>query len=113
HTDPCHHVHRRPARLVEWSTAVGARYRAEPSDEQRRQRRARVGGVAVLTNITPIGASDSKAACEQRIESMKGSLEATKNEQNIVAFYTTCLPDTVDPASRRGSEHDETSAPFD
>jgi len=50
-----------------------------------------------LGNITPIGASDSKAACEQRIESMKGSLEATKNELNIVAFYTTCLPDTVDP----------------
>ena len=55
-----------------------------------------------LTNITPIGASDSKAACEQRIESMKGSLEATKNEQNILAFYTTCLPDTVDP--RRAKE---------
>jgi len=55
-----------------------------------------------LRNITPIGASDSKAACEQRIESMKGSLEATKNEQNIVAFYTTCLPDTMDPRGPKG-----------
>src|SRR5262249_29069724 len=57
-----------------------------------------------LTKITPIGAFDSKVDCVQRIKRMKESLEATKIEQNIVAFYTMCLPDTVDPRGRRGSD---------
>jgi hypothetical protein len=50
-----------------------------------------------LTSTTPIGASDSKADCEQRVASVQRSVEATMSEQNLIAVSVVCLPDTVDP----------------
>ena len=54
-----------------------------------------------LTDITPIGASDSKAECQQRIASVQQGFEAM-TERNLVAFSVICLPDTVDPRGPKG-----------
>src|SRR5262249_54991572 len=54
-----------------------------------------------LTNITPIGASDSKAACEQRIESMKETRKAKKKEQNTLPFYTPSPPAAEAPGGAK------------
>ena len=55
-----------------------------------------------LTDITPIGASDSKAECQQRIASVQQGFEAAMKERNLVAFSVICLPDTVDPRGPKG-----------
>ena len=48
-------------------------------------------------DITPIGTSDSKAACEQRVAGIQKSLEAMMQERHMVVSAMICLPDTVDP----------------
>ena len=55
-----------------------------------------------LTDITPIGASDSKAECQQRIASVQQGFEAAMKERNLVAFSVICLPDTVDARRPKG-----------
>jgi len=53
-------------------------------------------------DITPIGTSDSKAACEQRVAGIQKSLEATMQERHMVVSAMICLPDTVDPRGPKG-----------
>ena len=53
-------------------------------------------------DITPIGTSDSKAACEQRVAGIQKSLEAMMQERHMVVSAMICLPDTVDPRGPTG-----------
>ena len=53
-------------------------------------------------DITPIGTSDSKAACEQRVAGIQKSLEAMMLERHMVVSAMICLPDTVDPRGPKG-----------
>jgi hypothetical protein len=53
-------------------------------------------------DITPIGTSDSKAACEQRVAGIQKSLEAMMQERHMVVSAMICLPDTVDPRGPKG-----------
>ena len=55
-----------------------------------------------LTTIMPIGASDSKADCQQRVADVRQGFEARMNEQGLVALSVVCLPDTVDPRGLKG-----------
>src|SRR5262249_11822230 len=52
-------------------------------------------------DITPIGTSDSKAACELRGAGLQKSLEAIMQERHKLVSATICHSDTVDP---RGSK---------
>jgi hypothetical protein len=45
-----------------------------------------------VTMITPIGASDSKAECQQRIADIRQGFDARMKEQNLVAFSVICPP---------------------
>jgi hypothetical protein len=53
-------------------------------------------------DITPIGTSDSKADCEQRVAGIQRSLEVMMQERNMIVSAMICLPDTVDPRGPQG-----------
>ena len=53
-------------------------------------------------DITPIGASDSKAACEQRVAGIKKSLEAMMQERHMVVSAMIASPTPWTRAGRRG-----------
>ena len=55
-----------------------------------------------LTTIMPIGASDSKADCQQRVEDVRQGFEVRMKEQGLVALSVVCLPDTVEPRGPKG-----------
>lgn len=48
-------------------------------------------------DITPIGTSDSKADCEERVAGIQKGLETMMQERHMVVAAMICLPDTVDP----------------